>query len=189
MIRKGFLNRNSPVYCIFQNRKLWAVSLNIELLLDHQYLIPEIVELKFQQFGYLVPEKTLQDFKNGLEAHLNDQKLPIAYVIVENKQFIGTFSLRKCDMDTHQHLSPWVGSVLVHPSKRKRGIGAFLVQKAEMTANELGYNHLYLFTPDKAAWYAKLGWQTLEHTLFNKEPVTVMEKSLNRVHLDSSYAV
>lgn len=153
-------------------------SLNIELLLDHQYLIPEIAELKFQQFGSLVPGKTLQDFKKGLETHLNDTKLPIAYVVVENKQFIGTFSLRICDKDTHQHLSPWIGSVLVHPSNRNKGIGAFLVKRAEMIANELGYDHLYLFTPDKAAWYAKLGWQTLEHAFFNNVPVTVMKKSL-----------
>ena len=155
------------------------VSLNIELLLDHQYLIPEIAALRFQQFGSLVPGKTLQDFKNGLETHLNNEKLPIAFVIVENKQFIGTFCLRKYDMDTHLHLSPWVGGVLVHPSKRNKGIGAFLVKRAEMMANELGYDRLYLFTPDKAAWYAKLGWQTLEHTFFNNVPVTVMEKSLN----------
>ena len=164
------------------------VSLNIALLLDHQYLMPEIAELKFQQFGYLVPGKTLQDFKKGLETHLNDKKLPIAFVVVENKQFIGTFSLRICDMDTHQHLSPWIGSVLVHPSKRNKGIGAFLVKSAEMIANELGYNHLYLFTPDKAAWYAKLGWQTLEHTYFNNIPVTVMEKTKSdrkRLQLDT----
>lgn len=150
--------------------------MDIELLLDHQYLIPEIAKLRFQQFGYLVPEKTLNDFIKGLESHLNDKKLPITYVVVENKQFFGTFSLRKSDMDTHQHLFPWLGGVLVHPSKRNKGIGAFLVKKAEMIANELGYNHLYLFTPDKAAWYAKLGWKPLEHTFFKNVPVIVMVK-------------
>lgn len=152
--------------------------MNIELLLDHQYLIPEIAELKFQEFGYFDAEMTLQDFRKGLETHLNDKKFPITFVLVENKQFIGTFSLRNCDMDTHQHLSPWIGSVLVHPNRRKQGIGAFLVKRAELIAKESGYDCLYLCTPNKAAWYAKLGWQTLEHSFFNKVPVTIMEKSL-----------
>lgn len=148
--------------------------MNIELLLDHQYLIPEIAALKLRYFGF--PDKTLQDYEKGLETHLNESKLPIAFVVVENKQFIGTFSLRICDMDTHQHLSPWMANVLVHPSQRNKGVGAFLVQRAEMRAQELGFDRLYLYTPDKAAWYAKLGWQTLEHSFYNNEPVTVMEK-------------
>ena len=126
-------------------------DLIIEFLKDHQHLIPEIAELKFQQFGGSVPNKTLHDYKKGLETHLNKKELPIAYVLVENKQFLGTFSLRKCDMDTHQHLSPWIGGVLVDPSKRNKGIGALLVKSAEMIANELGYDRLYLFTPNKTA--------------------------------------
>jgi len=153
--------------------------LKIELLLNHPYLIPEIAELKLQEFGRFVPGRSVQDFKKGLETHLNDRELPIAYVVVENKEFIGTFNLRKCDMDTHQHLSPWLASLLVHPSKRNRGVGAFLVKSAEMMAKELGYERLYLFSSEKTAWYAKLGWQTLEQAFYNNMTVTVMEKSLN----------
>lgn len=152
--------------------------MKIELLLDHQYLIPEIAQLKFQEFGHLVPEKTVQDFIKGLENHLNDRELPITFVVVENKQFVGTFSLRKSDLNTHQHLSPWVASVLVTPSKRKKGIGAFLVKRAEGIAKELGYNCLFLFTTYKEAWYSKLEWQTLERTVFNNGPITVMKKTL-----------
>lgn len=156
-------------------------KLKIELLLEHPYLIPEIADLKFREFGYLVPEKTLSDFHKGLETHLSYRELPITYIVVEDKQFIGTFSLRKCDMDTHQHISPWIGSVLVHPDKRNQGIGAFLVKNAEMMAKERGYGHLYLFTPNKAAWYAKLGWEILENTVFNNVPVTIIKKKLNQL--------
>jgi len=152
--------------------------MKIEYLLHHPDLIPEIAELKFREFGYLVPGKTLEDFHQGLEKHLNDKEFPIAYVVRENKKFIGTFSLRKVDLDTHKHLFPWMGSVLVHPDMRNRGIGSFLVKNAEIIARELGYPHLYLFTPDKAAWYAKLGWTITQHTLFDSNPVTIMEIQL-----------
>ena len=152
--------------------------MNIELLVDHQYLISELAELSFYEFGYLVPGKTLQDYIRGFEAHLNSNKFPITFVIVENTQLVGTFSLRKSDMNTHQHLSPWIGSVLVHPSRRGMGVGTFLVKNAKMKVKELGYDCLYLFTPNKAAWYTKLGWEVLEQTFFYHTAVTVMKTSL-----------
>lgn len=157
--------------------------MKIELLSEHPRLIPEIVDLKFQEFSYLVPQKTKADFLKGVQAHLSAPNLPIAYVIVtEEKEFVGTFSLRQCDMESHSHFTPWVGSILVHPSKRNQGIGSILVKNAELTALEMGFAQLYLFTPNKAAWYAKLGWETVEKTLFNEIPVTVMTKNLRSVN-------
>jgi predicted N-acetyltransferase YhbS len=152
--------------------------MRIELLLHHDHLIPEIAELKFQEFGYLIPKKTLQDFQKGLETHLNDQTFPIAFVALQGNQFVGTFSLRQHDLDTHRSLSPWVGSVLVVPHKRKQGIGSFLVKNAEFIAKEKGYECLYLFTPNKEAWYAKLAWITIEQAFFNGTPIIIMQKSL-----------
>lgn len=153
--------------------------MKIELLIENDHLIPEIALLKFQEFSYLVPGKTLNNFIQGLKSHLNYKKLPIAYVLVsDSKEFIGTFSLRKHDMDTHQHLTPWIGSVLVHPHKRNQGIGALIVKQSESFAKQMGYSSLHLFTPNKEAWYKKLGWQIKEHTLFNQSSVAVMYKNL-----------
>src|SRR5690348_12974380 len=97
--------------------------MKIEPLTKHPYLIPEIAKLKFKEFGYLIPNKTLDDYYKGLETHLNESRLPMAFVITENNQFIGIFSLNQHDMYTHQHLSPWIESVLVHPDRRNQGIG------------------------------------------------------------------
>lgn len=152
--------------------------MKIELLLHHKHLIPEIAKLKFEQFGYLVPEKKISDFQKGLEEHLSEKEFPITFVAIENSVFIGTFSLREYDMKTHQHLSPWIGSVLIAPNKRNQGIGSLLVKKAESIAKKEGYDRLYLFTPDKAAWYVKLGWKIMEYTTFNNIPVTIMVTEL-----------
>ncbi len=149
--------------------------MKVDFLTNNSHLIPEIAQLKFQEFAHLAPEKTIDDFVKGLKTHLNDRQLPIAYVVVnEAKEFIGTFSIRKNDIDTHNHLTPWIGSVLVHPSKRNQGIGEFIMRQAQSVAKEMGYRQLYLFTPNKEAWYQKLGWETIEHTHFNQFPVTVM---------------
>lgn len=152
--------------------------MHIEFLADHPYLISEIAELKLRQFGYLVPSKTLKDFHRGLEEHLNRQILPTTYVFVEDKKFTGTVSLRYLELDSHQYFSPWMGSVLVHPDKRNQGIGTFLVKKAEENAKNFGFTELYLFTPDKSKWYAKLGWDYLEKSELNNIPIDIMRKKL-----------
>jgi predicted N-acetyltransferase YhbS len=150
-----------------------------EPLSKHLQLIPEIAELRLKEFGYLLPDKTILDFRWGLESHLNDLYLPITYVVFgENKEFVGTFSLRKHDLDSHLHLSPWLGGVIVIPSKRNQRIGSFIIKKAESMALERGYSSLYLYTTNKETWYLKLGWKKLENAFFNNFPITIMLKEL-----------
>jgi len=150
--------------------------MRIDYLLHHPHLIPEIAQLKFEQFHRFVPERPLEDFQKSLENHLNDKKLPIGFVALEGDEFLGTFCLREYDMETHRHLTPWVGGVLVHPLKWNRGIGTFLLTQAKHLAEELGYKHLYLFTTEKASWYARLGWEAIDHAVVHNFPVTIMKK-------------
>ena len=153
--------------------------MKIELLSDNLHLIPQIVKLKFKEFSYIDKSKTIEDYFKSIKAHLNDKQLPIAYVVVnDSKEFIGTFCLKQHDLETYQHLSPWLGSVVVHPDKRNQGIGTFMVRQAEVIAAEKGYTCLYLFTPNKEAWYSKLGWEPVEHMIFKKIPIVVMRKLL-----------
>jgi GNAT superfamily N-acetyltransferase len=152
--------------------------MKLEYLKHHTYLIPEIAELKFHHYRFMAPEKTLKDFHHNLERDLNDKELPIGYVIVENCSFVGAVSLRICDLNSHQHLTPWLGGVFVHPSKRNQGIGAFLVRQAEKIAAKRGYERLYLYTHEKASWYAKLGWTAYESVFLKEVPIAIMEKQL-----------
>lgn len=157
-------------------------SLKIEHLADHPHFAPELSELLFFQFGFLAPESSLLDFQKKLQRHLNKDRMPQAYVAFEEaceeEELLGTFSLRDFDMETHKHLSPWIGSLMVHPSKRGQGIGSRLVEQAKSLTKELGYKKLFLFTPDKETWYLKLGWKVVEKSSFNNYSVTVMSHSL-----------
>lgn len=152
--------------------------MKFDFLAHHIKLIPKIAELKFSEFHYLVPKKTIDDFIRGLHNHCNDGKLPISYVALEGDHFLGTFSLRERDLDSHSHLIPWIGSVLVSPEKRNQGIGSLLVKEAEVKAKEMGFDLLYLFTPNQAPWYTKLGWDTIEKSILNNIPITIMRKPL-----------
>ena len=132
--------------------------------------------MKFEQFHRFVPERPLEDYQKSLKNHLNVNKLPIGFVLLEGDEFLGTFCLREYDMETHRHLTPWLGGVVVHPAKWNRGIGTFLLEQAKIFAKQLGFEHLYLYTTEKAHWYGKRGFQVIDHTVVNHFPVTVMKK-------------
>jgi N-acetylglutamate synthase-like GNAT family acetyltransferase len=83
-------------------------------------------------------------------------------------------------LPSRDDLSPWLASVYVDPPFRNRGIGASLVQRVAQEARTLGFPTLYLFTPDRAAFYANLGWQVVERDEWNGCQVTVMELKLNQ---------
>lgn len=150
----------------------------VEKLIDHQHFIPEIAALKLEEYRRFVPDITLEDLVKGLEKNLSDFAFPIAYIVQENGRFVGAFSLRVCDLESHKHLTPWLGGLFVHPEQRKRGVGAFLISQAEVFAKERGFHILYLYTAEKALLYAKRGWTTIETAYFKHNPITIMEKRL-----------
>jgi hypothetical protein len=54
-----------------------------------------------------------------------------------------------------------------------------LVKEAEAMAKKRGNDFLYLFTPNKAAWYSKLGWNIIELSDLNNVPITIMSQPLH----------
>lgn len=101
-----------------------------------------------------------------------------AYVAFDGEHLLGTFSLRKCDLPSHVHYSPWLGGVIVPKNIRNQGIGTLLVKEGEKQAKDRGYNQLFLLTFNKASWYAKLGWSTKEESFLFNIPITIMDKCL-----------
>jgi N-acetylglutamate synthase-like GNAT family acetyltransferase len=71
-------------------------------------------------------------------------------------------------------LTPWLAAVYIKTDCRGLGIGSQLVQALMDEAKILGLERFYLFTPNRASFYARLGWQVLEETAYRGEQVTVM---------------
>ena len=150
-------------------------------LTERQEFIPLIARLKYAEFSHLSPNKSVEDFETGLRKHLNYDSLPITFVKVsESEEFLGAYSLqvKHRNLRSHHHLTPWLASLFVPIEHRKKGIGSSLVQDAEERASLLGFKNLYLFTPDQANWYVKLGWSILEPAMMNHIPVLVLSKSI-----------
>ena len=77
-------------------------------------------------------------------------------------------------MESRLDLPPWLASVYVLPSHRKRGIGAALCRRVAHEARRFGFGRLYLITYDKEDFYKGLGWKEIQRTQYRKDKVTVM---------------
>jgi N-acetylglutamate synthase-like GNAT family acetyltransferase len=103
--------------------------------------------------------------------------LPITWVAVAHDALIGSASLVARTI-VRQDLSPWLSSVYVAPQYRHQAIGSTLVRHVERSAAKLGFARLHLFTPDREALYARLGWTLVETTEHSSRRLAIMARTL-----------
>ena len=108
-----------------------------------------------------------------LHAHLNRDSIPLTVVAFDNDRVVGTAALVEFDMDTRRDLTPWLADVVVDSELRGRQIGTRVVEYTVARARELGVKTLYLFTPDRETFYARMGWRVRERPEYRGEDVVV----------------
>ena len=149
----------------------------IDYLARHERHLPLIAEWQMAEFGYLNPAATLADRMTRLARALQTTALPLALVALsEEGEPVGAASLQASTV-THDHLSPWLSSVVVPSCYRGQGVASALSLWAVKEARRLGFGELYLFTPYNEALYARLGWQRLEVTMHRGTRLTVMSRA------------
>ena len=153
--------------------------MRISYLTDHPEFILPLAEGRFEHFRDLLPDYTLEMHVRKLEAHMNRDALPIAWVSHSNTEVFGTAALRPDDLEGREDLTPWLGGVYVLPQFRQRGIGTALCGTVERNATARGVHTLYLFTLDKQPWYSALGWVHFEPCTWRGQPGDIMVKSLD----------
>jgi N-acetylglutamate synthase-like GNAT family acetyltransferase len=155
--------------------------MDIQYLGDRQEGIPILAAWIYNEWSYLYPGATLQDFEDLLRERINKKSLPLTLVAIEAGEPVGTASLKAFDMETRSDLTPWLTSLYVAKPWRRRGIGSNLVKAIEQKAAELEIRKLFLFTTDAALvdlFYSRLGWIVKEKTIYHSYPVIIMEKDL-----------
>ena len=155
-------------------------GVRISYLVEHPEYIPQLAQWLFEEWDSILGEKTPEARTKKLKAHLNRDKLPIAWVAHSNDQLLGTAALRVHDLQGREDLTPWLGGVFVGSHFRRRGIGAALCATVEDAARSRGIHTLYLFTLDKQAWYSRLGWTILGPCTWHQRPGDVMCKRLEK---------
>jgi N-acetylglutamate synthase-like GNAT family acetyltransferase len=157
--------------------------MQIGYLADRQAFIPTLACWHHAQWSYLRPGDTLEKRTERLKSHLNKTQIPTTFVAYTTDEkgteiVVGSSSLLVRDLDTRPELSPWLASVYVDEKYRRQGIGSALVRHAAQKAAELGVETLYLFTPDRQEFYARLGWTVVERTPFGGKIQVVMALGL-----------
>lgn len=141
--------------------------------------IPALARWHHQEWSELNPGFTLDDRINKMQAYLSDAVIPGTFIAKSDSIILGSSALLEYDMDTNRHLSPWLASVYVDEPYRNQGIGTKLVLHAMEVARNASIRNLYLFTPDQAPFYAKLGWTILSEENYRNQMVTVMQYAMD----------
>ena len=145
----------------------------IAYLADHPSYIPELAAWHHAQWRYLDTGVSVEQRAAALSRHTRD-RVPLTVIALSGKTLLGSASLIAQDMDTRMDLTPWLASVYVAPAYRNRGLGSALVRRIADKAKVLGFERLYLFTPDKESFYARLGWTVFERTAYRGYDQVVM---------------
>lgn len=152
--------------------------MDIAHLADHKEVIPTLAQWFYQEWAYLHPDRTLEDVERLIGERTNKTKIPVALVVFEGGELLGTVCLKVHDMDTRLDLTPWLAGLYVIAPWRRKGVGAALVSAIEKKAHELQVEKLYLYTPESEGFYSRLGWHVNVRTEYHGYPVTIMEKKI-----------
>lgn len=152
-------------------------QLEIKLLADCPHQIPQLAQLWFDELGRIwIPNASAEHAIQVYETHINTQHLPLTFVATHGEHPIAMVSLRNND-GIRADLTPWLGSLIVHPHYRRKKIGETLIHITKQCAKAMGFEKLYLFAldPNLPDWYTRLGWQMIGMDTLHQHPVTVME--------------
>lgn len=123
-----------------------------------------VFDLIYQEWGNENPNF----WKNWLKACLNDSNIPSTFVVLDNGNFVGTFSIWVCDLQSRQDLYPWVGGVAVAKLHRGKGIGRYIQDQIKKTLREMNVKVAYLYTKLKS-FYEKTGWLYIDDSFDEKD--------------------
>ncbi len=139
-----------------------------------QYL-PEIAQWHHDEWGCYNPGLSLHARVHDMQLHLSNELMPSTYVAIEGQMVVGSAALiSESDMQTHPEWSPWLASVFVSPDWRRKGIATALIRHILEQAGQHHVKNIYLFTPDQAALYQKLGWRIMHKEEYMGHDVTIM---------------
>lgn len=109
------------------------------------------------EFGQAYPDWSVAEARSEVA---NPTGLPQTWCLVaEDGSAIASASLLADDEVTgYEHITPWLGNVLVAEAHRGRGLGAAIVDAALDQAWDRGFHTVHLVTDTAAAWYERRGW-------------------------------
>lgn len=149
--------------------------MNWQHITNRPEFIPKLARWFQDEWGHYNNQVTFESRCQNLSSRNRIDILPLTMVATIESDLLGSYSLDLADLPIRPRLGPWLASVYINPQHRNQGFGMKLVKKSMEHAQSLGISTLYLFTDNRADWYAKMGWKILEKTVYKKNAeITIM---------------
>ncbi|MGP5310349.1 GNAT family N-acetyltransferase [Vreelandella alkaliphila] len=149
------------------------MSIKIELLTEPH--ISQLAKWHQQEWGHLDNRVNTSTRIKSLQKHCEAKRLPCTFIALENKKLVGSICLVAHDLSDRPDYTPWVSRIYVSDERRGKGIGKKLIEHAKAAISQQGYTTLYLITEDKASYYTRIGWSTVEEYQLNGNRMDIMK--------------
>jgi GNAT superfamily N-acetyltransferase len=107
--------------------------------------------------------------------------LPTGIVALAGSKLCGMGALKPNSIDTHTHLTPWIGAGVVLTQFRQKGIGTKLVRELEDLARIRGYRKIFSATNTANRLLERIEWNLLEIIIHKGKPLSIYEKALQPI--------
>lgn len=145
-------------------------------------LLESIAQVLHQEWQELPQWQTPEIILARLIKRMNGDNGEMLFVATDkNGALSGTASLIWRELKTCRMANAdwWTDEIYTLPAARGQGLGSALTQVVFAAAGERRLAALNLYTPDKQAMYARMGWQAMYDDVINDELVTVMQRTIS----------
>jgi len=154
------------------------MQIEIKYLADHPEFSHLLATWFYEEWGKNNPALTVEIIQHQIKERLNRDNIPLCLIAMVESKPIATATIKIREMDIYPQFEHWLGSVYVAPGYRNQGVGSQIVEATVDKANLLGVKNLYLYTPDRAHFYQRLGWEAMEQVEYHGHLVVVMRRTL-----------
>jgi len=130
------------------------MNLTIKNLVENKKYFDEVLNLIYKEWG----NNNFEFWQSWIRSSMMENEIPMTFIVFCDDEFVGTFSLWRCDLQSRQDLFPWLGGIVVKENWRGKGIGLFIQKQAKDILKNLGFSKAYLFT-EITGYYEKADWQ------------------------------
>ncbi|MBW8367128.1 MAG: GNAT family N-acetyltransferase [Arenimonas sp.] len=127
-------------------------------------------------WGHLYTDWTLDVATEELLDHATRRSIPTTLVAMRGDVLLGSVSLVLEDApELRDQGDAWMASLYVVPEARGQGLGVRLAKELVALAAQQQVERLWLFTPEHAPFYARLGWRPQGSAKLHGVPVHLMD--------------
>ena len=134
------------------------MNLIVKNIVEDKSYFDSVLSLIYKEWG----NNNYAFWQSWVKSSMLENEIPMTFIVFCDNEFVGTFSLWRCDLQSRQDLFPWLGGIVVKEEWRGKGMGLFMQSKAKEILKNLGYDKAYLFT-EMTGYYEKTGWHFFDN--------------------------